>query len=311
MTAPAPVLEAERLQRRFGHLQAVREVSFRLRPGEVLGFLGPNGAGKSTTMRMLSGTLEPSAGRVLVDGMDPAQEPVAAKARLGYLPETPPLYPDLTVDEYLGFCARLRGVARRERRAALERSKTRCGLEQVGGRLIANLSKGYQQRVGIAQAIIHEPRVVILDEPTSGLDPNQIREIRALIRELGRERGVILSTHILPEVQAVCDRVMIMHRGRLVFSDRLAGLHRDEGRPLLRLELENPPPVAELERLPGTAAVEVLDAHCFRLQLDGSAEHGVIAERIVRHGWVLQALCPERQGLEQVFTRLTAGEEAP
>ncbi len=309
--APATevLLEAEGLQRRFGRFQAVREVSFRLRQGEVLGFLGPNGAGKSTTMRMLSGTLAASGGRVLINGIDPLERPLGAKALLGYLPESPPLYRHLTVDEYLGFCARLRAVPRRERKAALARSKRRCGLDQVGRRLIANLSKGYQQRVGIAQAVIHEPRVVILDEPTSGLDPNQIRDIRQLIRELGRERGVILSTHILPEVQAVCDRVMILNQGRLVFSGELSELHRQENRSLI-IQLDDPPDREALDQLPGVTRADPLEGNRYRLQLERGADHGVIAERIVRHGWVLQALCPEQQGLEQIFTRLTTGEGA-
>jgi ABC-2 type transport system ATP-binding protein len=301
------LLEAKRLRRRFGRSQVVRDVSFKLHQGEVLAFLGPNGAGKSTTMRMLSGTLAPTEGRVLIAGIDPLEQPLRAKALLGYLPENPPLYNQLTVDEYLNFCARLRAIPRRGRKSALARSKARCGLEQVGRRLIANLSKGYRQRVGIAQAIIHEPRIVILDEPTSGLDPNQIQDIRQLIRELGSERGVILSTHILPEVQAVCDRVMILNQGQLVFSGNLSELHPQEKSSLI-IQLDNPPETELLGKLPGVTRVDLLEGKRYRLQLGRGTDHGIIAEHIVRHGWILQALCPEQQGLEQIFTRLTTGE---
>src|SRR5688572_12853864 len=221
---PAPLLQAEGLTRWYDQNCAVREVSFALRKGQVLGFLGPNGAGKSTTMQMLAGVLAPSAGRITVGDHDLLDAPEAAKAMIGYLPEQPPVYPELTVDEYLDFCARLRRVPRAQVRAKRDEAKARCGLEAQGRRIIGNLSKGFQQRVGIAQAIVHQPSIVILDEPTVGLDPIQIREIRALITELGREHAVILSTHILPEVQSVCTDVQVIHRGQLVYADTLAAL---------------------------------------------------------------------------------------
>ena len=204
------------------------EINLELRRGEVLGFLGPNGAGKTTTMRMLTGNLAPSAGSVEICGIDLLDRPRDAKARIGYLPETPPLYRELTVDEYLRLAARLHRVSNADLRTALAVAKQRCGLNDVGRQLIGSLSKGYQQRVGIAQAIIHNPDVVILDEPTVGLDPNQMREIRTLIRELGAERSVILSTHILSEVESVCDRVQIMHQGRMVFNDSVIGLKQKQ-----------------------------------------------------------------------------------
>lgn len=212
------------LSRSYGSRSAVRNIDFELRQGEVLGLLGPNGAGKTTTLQMLAGCLAPSSGSVEICGINLMEQPRAAKALLGYLPETPPLYRELTVDEYLRLAARLHRVPRNEIAEAVVKAKQRCGLSEVGKRLVGNLSKGYQQRVGIAQAIVHNPRVVILDEPTVGLDPIQIREIRSLIRELGGEHSVILSTHILPEVESVCDRIQIMNQGKLVFGGNMAEL---------------------------------------------------------------------------------------
>ena len=195
-----PTLDASNLVRDFGTRHAVQGISLTLRRGEVLGLLGPNGAGKTTTMQMLTGNLAPTSGEVRVCGIDLLERPTEAKARIGYLPEVPPLYRDSTVDEYLQFAARLHRIARAQVAGAVNRAKQRCGLADMGLRMIGTLSKGYQQRVGIAQAIVHDPDVVVLDEPTVGLDPNQIREIRGLIRELAAEHSVLLSTHILPEV---------------------------------------------------------------------------------------------------------------
>ncbi len=218
------LISAIGLSRYYSDHCAVNNVDVVLHKGEVLGLLGPNGAGKSTTMQMLTGNLSPSVGEIQINGIDLLDEPRKAKQQIGYLPEQPPVYRDLTVGEYLHYCARLRNVPVTERKEALERASERCGLQEVSKRLIGNLSKGYRQRVGIAQAILHNPAVVILDEPTVGLDPIQIREIRSLIRELGKEHGIILSTHILPEVQAVCDRVQILNRGKTVFNDTLEGV---------------------------------------------------------------------------------------
>jgi ABC-2 type transport system ATP-binding protein len=217
-------VSAKDLSRSYGARCAVRNIGFELRQGEVLGLLGPNGAGKTTTLQMLAGCLAPSTGTVEICGINLLEHPRQAKALLGYLPETPPLYRELSVDEYLRLAARLHRVPKHEIAAAVNQAKQRCGLSEVGQRLVGNLSKGYQQRVGIAQAIVHNPRVVILDEPTVGLDPIQIREIRSLIRELGGEHSVILSTHILPEVESVCDRIQIMNRGQLIFGGDMSEL---------------------------------------------------------------------------------------
>jgi len=304
------LVRVEGLERRYGEAVAVAGVSFEVHRGEVLGLLGPNGAGKSTTMQIIAGALAPSADQVHIDGLDILDHPIAAKGRIGYLPEQPPLYRELTVDEYLRYCARLHRVPRGEVAAALVRARERCGLEAMGHRLIGNLSKGYQQRVGIAQAIIHNPAVVILDEPTVGLDPIQIREIRQLIRELGGEHSVILSTHILPEVQAVCDRVQIIHRGRLVLNEDLKALEaRSEAELLVRLTA---PPAAEvLERLPGVARVETPADGVFLLHLTAGANPAPqLVQDAVAGDWGLVELSPRRRTLEEVFVQLTAGDDA-
>lgn len=221
-----PAIEVESLSKRYGDTDAVRNLSFRIHAGEVVGFLGPNGAGKTTTMRMLTGYLPPSDGSVRIAGHDIFGDPVEARRAIGYLPETPPLYPEMTPESYIDFVARLKDVSRSARREAVDRAIERCGLHEVRKREIRQLSKGYRQRVGLAQAIVHEPKVLVLDEPTVGLDPIQIREIRTLIRDLAATGGqtVILSTHILAEVEAICQRVMLIGRGRMVLDQSLAEL---------------------------------------------------------------------------------------
>jgi ABC-2 type transport system ATP-binding protein len=221
------MIEARGLSKRYGDLVAVDEVSFQIGRGEVVGFLGPNGAGKTTTMRMLTGFLPPSDGTALIDGHDVFGEAQAARRAVGYLPETPPLYPEMDVSGYLRYVATIRDVPRAQRRAAVDRAIERCGLAEVRRRVVGSLSKGFRQRVGLAGAIVHSPPVLILDEPTVGLDPIQIREIRSLIKELARgegEHAVILSTHILAEVEAICGRVILIHRGRKVQDAPLAVL---------------------------------------------------------------------------------------
>src|SRR4051812_40740140 len=257
-------VSARTLSRSYGSNRAVREVSLQLKRGEVLGLLGPNGAGKTTTMQMLTGNLAPSSGEVDICGIDLIEQPTKAKSRIGYLPEIPPLYRELKVDEYLALAGRLHKVKQKVLTNAIERAKSRCGLADMGSRLIGALSKGYQQRVGIAQAIIHEPDVIILDEPTIGLDPNQIREIRSLIKDLGRDHSLILSTHILPEVEAVCDRVQILHRGEVVFNDSIAALKQFRGGPTLQLGLRTPPSAAESSRPRRGAGGDPGKSHPFR-----------------------------------------------
>lgn len=310
MSDTPALIEFAGLRRDYGPLRAVDGVDLTLARGEVLGLLGPNGAGKSSTLQMLAGTLAPSAGRITIDGIDLLGEPRRAKRRLGYLPEQPPIHPDMTVNEYLGFAAALHGVPRRDRATAVGRAIERCGLEAMGDRLLGQLSKGYQQRAGIAQAIVHDPAVIVLDEPTTGLDPIQIRAIRALIGELGRDRGVILSTHILAEVQAICSRVAIMHRGRIVFCEPLAALGRDRPEALL-VTLARPPATVDLAALDGVTEAESIDQHRFRLALEpASAGAERIAEQIVAAGWGLTGLAAEEHTLEQIFVEMTAQDIA-
>lgn len=291
------VLHARDLRRSYGGRVAVDGVSIELRKGEVLGFLGPNGAGKSTTMRMLTGNLLPDSGKVSLCGVDLFEKPLRAKERLGYLPEVPPLYRDMSVDDYLKFAMKLH----RAKTDALAETKARCGLADVGKRLIGSLSKGYQQRVGIAQAIVHDPEVIILDEPTAGLDPNQIREVRTLIRELGDRHGVILSTHILSEVEGVCDRVQILHRGRQVYCGEVGG----EQQPI-EAGFNNPPSVDELAGIEGMASVEALSPNLFRLHpVKGLDPTESVVRLASERNWKLQRISPARNSLETIFAELT------
>jgi ABC-2 type transport system ATP-binding protein len=277
--------------------------------GEVLGLLGPNGAGKTTTMQMLTGNLSPSEGRVSICGIDLIDDPVAAKKHIGYLPEHPPLYRELTVDEYLRLAARLHRVEHRSQSHALDSAKRRCGLVDCGAKLLGSLSKGFQQRVGIAQAIIHDPDVVILDEPTVGLDPLQIREIRALIRELREDHSVILSTHILPEVETVCDRVEIMHQGRFVYSDTITALAQFSKGHALLVAFRNPPSVEALLEIGGVIGVERINEQRFRVsrgvEIDPAER---LVERSVHEGWGLYEIGPAQSRLEDVFMQLTRQE---
>lgn len=304
-TDPDILVSVEGLYRWYGDHCAVRDLSLELRRGQVLGLLGPNGAGKSSTMSVLSGNLAPTSGRVRIAGHDILDEPNAAKRLIGYLPEIPPVYPDLTVDEYLDYAAGLRVIPRARRNEAREGAKSRCGLTEVGRRLIGNLSKGFQQRVGIAQAIIHNPLVVILDEPTVGLDPIQIREIRSLICELGKDHGVILSTHILPEVLATCTDVKIIHRGELVFAESM-GQIGDRLRDMAFLvRTERSADADAVAAIPGVSGVE-RDGDVLRvLHAAGTSPSSAVAALIVERGWGLVELSPQRKTLEQVFVELT------
>lgn len=296
------LVQVERLTRCCGDVRVVDDVSFTLFRGQILGFLGPNGAGKSTTLRILAGVLAPDAGRIMIDGIDLLDYPVQAKRALGYLPEHPPLYSELTVDEQLHYSARLHGLNRRASRQAVASIKQRCGLTEVSRRLIGHLSKGYRQRVGIAQAVLHDPAVVVLDEPTVGLDPIQSREIRELIHELGQERGVILSSHLLAEVQTLCTHVQIMRTGRLVYASTLSDLEcRQSTR--LRIGLKTPPPLTFLKQLPGVNRVDELSKGRFRLH--HSAATALTASLIQQaNDWGLWEMTPELAHLEQVFVEL-------
>ena len=309
------MIEAAGITKRFGRITAVDDLSFRVDRGEVVGFLGPNGAGKTTTMRLLTGTLEPDAGQVSFDDRPIADGLRDAKRRIGYLPEANPLYDDMLVCDYLQFAAELRGLADRSARQAVEDAASETNLGDVFFRPVGELSKGFRQRVGLAAAILHRPEILILDEPTEGLDPNQRIEIRRLVSELGRERTVILSTHVMQEAEATCNRLLIVSRGRLVadgsVADLLAG-HAGGARYLVEAEGEG---VREsLDRLSGvqTDSAEQVNGR-ERVRLTASSHEDprpMIFRLATEKGWTLWELHQERASLEQIFRELTADESA-
>jgi ABC-2 type transport system ATP-binding protein len=305
------LVRAKGMHRYYGTYCAIKAVNIHLKKGEVLGLLGPNGAGKSTMMQMLTGNLAPSQGEIQINGIDLLEQPRLAKRHIGYLPERPPVYSDMTVDEYLHYCAKLHDIAVIKQDDALQQAKHRCGLDDVGHRLIANLSKGFQQRVGIAQAIIHTPDVVILDEPTVGLDPIQIQAIRTLIRELGKDHSVILSTHILPEVQAVCDRVQIIHQGETVFDDSLKNLEQRHSQPILICQFSQSIDINKLMSLAHIETVVAKEHHCYHVKhIIGKNIVSDIFQIAQQNDWEIQALTPLSTTLENIFMNLIHGEEA-
>jgi len=313
------MIQVHDLTKRYGPITAIDRVGFEVASGEILGFLGPNGAGKTTTMRIVTGFVPATSGSVVVKGYDIVEHPLEVKRRIGYLPENPPVYAELTVSEYLRFTGRLKGVTRRALPAALDRVIGQCGLGEVRRRLIGNLSKGFRQRVGLAQALIHDPPVLILDEPTVGLDPKQIIEVRELIRSLGGAHTIILSTHILPEVTATCQRVVIIHEGKIVAVDTHAGLAaRLRKSEKIRVTLVRPGPDTEdtIKRLPHVVgvAVESPDGSTGRSWLvEADLGHDVreeLARCAVSRDWGLVELRPLVMSLEDVFLKLTAEEAA-
>lgn len=315
-----PVIEVDALRRSYGSFEALRGVSFAVEKGEIVGLLGPNGAGKSTTMKVLTGYLAPTGGSARICGHDVLAAPLAVRACLGYLPEGAPLYGEMQVRDYLAFVGEVRGLAPSTCARAIERVAEQCGLRERLSQRIGTLSRGYRQRVGLAQALVHSPPILILDEPTTGLDPNQIVEIRSLIREVGATRTVILSTHILSEVQVTCDRVLVIHEGRLVADERtermVAG---NDGRRLVvglgqgKVRATAAQLATELSELPGVLEVHPTapadTAHRFQLQTDGDARAEVSAWA-ARRGHVLLELATSRSSLEEAFRRLTTPGDA-
>ena len=302
------MLRAEGLTKRFGTRPAVEDLSFEVRAGEAVGFLGPNGAGKTTTMRLLTGFLPADAGRAEVFGVDAAEDPLAARRLLGYLPEDNPLYEELEVVETLHYAARLRGLSDDAARLArVKDALRRCGLKPVIGRRVWELSKGFRQRLGLAQAIVHDPAALILDEPTSGLDPNQIAEVRGLISELKAKKTVLLSTHQLAEAEASCDRLVIVHQGRVVAQGAPAELRARAARRALRVALKAPPDEARraLASLPGAAACrDEIDAFVLESEGDADLREAVFTLAAARH-WPILSLTEERATLEALFKELT------
>ena len=311
------MIEARGLTRRFGDLTAVRDVSFQVEDGEILGLLGPNGAGKTTTLRMLTGFLPPTEGSVSIAGHDLLDDPAIARQELGYLPENVALYPEMRVDEYLAFRARLARLPAKDRREAADRAVDGCLLGEVRHQIIGTLSKGYRQRVGLAAAILHGPKVLILDEPTVGLDPKQIISIRELIRDLGRERTLILSTHILPEVEQLCQRVLIIDRGRVIAEGTPAELQgRSDVSPELVVTLVTSDGAAAdakdaLTKLDGMQSVSsdesVAGRFCTRHAADADPREAVF-RLAVDQGWTLLEMSQRRPSLEELFVRLTSAQ---
>jgi len=310
------MIEVDRLVKRFGPIVAVDDVSFSLGAGAVLGFLGPNGAGKSTTMKMITGFLTPTSGRVSILGHDVAREPIEAKARIGYLPEGAPAYPDMTAASFLNFAAEVRGLAGAEKRRAIGSAVDKVSLGPVLQQSIETLSKGFKRRVGLAQAILHDPPVLILDEPTDGLDPNQKHEVRSLIREMARDKAIIISTHILEEVDAVCSRAMIIARGRIVADgtpEELEARSRYYHAVSLRTDAEGVE--AALKALPGVAGVEALNGNLYHVFPAGPAPIvDAVSQRAREAGWRVDHLAVEPGRLDEVFRRITTeggGEGSP
>jgi ABC-2 type transport system ATP-binding protein len=305
------MIEIENLRKHYGQVEAVAGISFTVHRGEIVGFLGPNGAGKSTTMKIMTGLTPPSEGNVRISGHDVLEESLEARRTIGFLPEQPPLYPEMIVRDFLDFAARIRGVPSRDRRKAVEEVVDRCGLGEVRDRLIANLSKGYRQRTGLAQAVIHRPKILILDEPTVGLDPNQVIEIRSIISEIGRERTVILSSHILPEVQATCERVVIISRGRLVAQGRMDEILSTDLQSRVVVRLRRPPNEAsDLEELPYVESATRIEHELFSLTLGGGREgrEEMIRElAMTRYG--LFEVRSETATLEEVFRDVVLEEK--
>lgn len=303
---PAPVLELDQCSRRFAGRDAVLPLTLAVARGEVLGLLGVNGAGKTTSLRMMAGVLTPSAGSVRILGHELAVEPALARRHVGYLPELAPLHAELTVAEFLAFCARLHGLARRAVAPSLDRVLERCGLGEVRRRIIATLSRGWRQRVGIAQAILHEPALIVLDEPAAGLDPVQALKLRQLVRELGCEHAVVLSTHALPDVSACCDRVAILHQGALRHLGRVA----DAGASSVRVGTRKPLAAADWSGLPGVASAAPLEGTNWRVALVAEADPAALAKALVERGVGLLEFHTDRASLESLFLDIAIGERA-
>ena len=313
------MIEVQNLTKRYGRVTAVDDVSFRVERGEILGFLGPNGAGKTTTMRILTGYMPASEGKAIVAGFDVFDQPIEAKRRTGYLPETPPLYPDMSVIEYLAFVAKIKGVPAADQRQRIQTVMERTRVDDMANRLCSKLSKGYKQRVGLAQALIHNPDVLILDEPTAGLDPKQIIETRQLIKELAGDHTIILSTHILPEVSQTCQRVVIINKGRVVAidtPDNLTERLRGSATIYVQVEANGADVSTTLGRVAGVTRVVESDRHNSQVGYEVVSEGGHdvrrdLANTVVTNGWGLLELRPARMSLEEVFLKLTQIDEAP
>lgn len=301
-----PIVRVEHLYHRYATQWAVEDISFEIDHHGVIGLLGSNGAGKSTTMNIICGVLKQTSGEVYINGINTLEDPIGARKLLGFLPQKAPLYPDLTVDEYLRFCAEMRLIPPKEILRAVEKAEERCGIRHFKDRLLRNLSGGYQQRVGIAQAILHDPKFVVLDEPTNGLDPNQILEVRHLIRSIAAERTVMLSTHILPEIQAVSDTILMIEHGERVFYGSMNEFNNYVEPHSMITILQRPPLPGELNAIEGVNDVKILGETAFRLWYDGKDDtlKRVVATSVSRD-WELVEVRAEKSSLEEIFAKLS------
>ena len=300
------IIKIEHLSHKYGSSWAIRDINIEIAQTGIVGLLGSNGAGKSTTMNILCGVLNQTEGNVWINGIDIRENPEEAKRQIGFLPQNAPLYLDLTVDEYLVYCAEIRFIPKKEIRKAVNEAKERCGVSHFSDRLIGNLSGGYRQRVGIAQAIIHHPKVVVLDEPTNGLDPNQIIEVRSLIKEIAEDRLVIFSSHILSEVQVLCKDIKMIEGGRIVFADTMDAFNNYVAPNSVLLYMENPPAEAELLKVQGVTRITFLTDRQIRIYFSG--DRG-IAERLIaasmQNGWRLQEINFEKSSMDEIFKQLS------
>ncbi|TKJ29802.1 MFS transporter [bacterium (candidate division B38) B3_B38] len=312
------MIEVENLTKYYGNLAAIENITFRVEKGEILGFLGPNGAGKTTTMRILAGFFPPTSGTARVVGYDVVNDSIEVRRRIGYMPETIPLYKDMRVKEYLDFVAEVKGIPRKTRKSKIEKVMKECGATEVSHRLIGKLSKGFQQRVGLAQALLHDPEVLILDEPTIGLDPKQIIEIRQLIKGLAGERTIILSTHILPEVSMTCQRVIIINEGKIIAMDTPENLNKQlQKLTQIFLQVEGPPEevASQLGKVKGVVKVtkkEEVSPGVWNYIVESSKDLDVrkgLAQIILSHQWGLLELRPLGMSLEDIFVKLVTAEE--
>lgn len=300
------IVRIEGLSHRYSKDWAVKDVSFEINKKGILGLLGSNGAGKSTTMNILCGVLSQTQGKVLIEGIDMRANPEEAKKRIGFLPQNAPLYLEQTVDEYLTFCAHLRLIDKHRVKEAVDTVKEKCGVAHFSKRLIGNLSGGYRQRVGIAQALIHKPLLVVLDEPTNGLDPNQILEVRSLIKEIAADRAVIFSSHILSEIQATCQDIIMIEDGRIVFKDTMDAFNNYIEPDSLIATLGNPPAESELRAIEGIRNVEFLTEKTIRVRFEPAADIAEnIVEMSVQRKWRLKEITLEKSSLDAIFAQLS------
>ncbi|MEZ2444790.1 ABC transporter ATP-binding protein [Chitinophaga sp. RCC_12] len=302
------ILRTENLSHRYSSTWAIRDINIEVGQSGIVGLLGSNGAGKSTTMNIICGVLNQTEGSVYINGIDLRKHPEAAKKEIGFLPQNPPLYTDLTIDEYLTYCAQLRLMENDKIKPAVEEAKERCGITHFSSRLIKNLSGGYRQRVGIAQAIIHKPKLVVMDEPTNGLDPNQLIEARKLIREIAIDHSVLLSSHILSEINLLCKEIIMIEAGRMVFSDSMDAFNNYVQSKIMLLRMDNPPQKSDLLKIQGVTQVEFMTDKQARVYFDGS--HEDISDRLitasVEQGWKLKEIALDKGLLDDVFKQLSS-----